>query len=86
MAALLDRLPIPTAFSWFQGLDWVMYDSEVGESTPNLYLFGELRDPLKREYFTGYYFLVSLFKIPLASWLIFAWALWLLARERRAGD
>lgn len=66
----LGPLPMPIAFAWFQGLDWVLHDSGTGAATPNLYLFGELRDPTRGESFTGYYFLVSIFKVPLAAQLI----------------
>jgi hypothetical protein len=63
----LGALPMPVAFAWFQGLDWVLDTYSVGEQY--LYLFGELRHPADGP-FTAYYFLVSLFKVPIATQLL----------------
>jgi hypothetical protein len=79
----LGHLPVPTSFAWFQGLDWVLHDSKAGAATANLYLFGELRDPTRGESFPGYYFLVSLFKVPIAAQLILLLAMGRLLWQRR---
>jgi 4-amino-4-deoxy-L-arabinose transferase-like glycosyltransferase len=79
----LAKVPVPTSFAWFQGLDWVLHDSSAGEATPRLYLFGELRNPGQGDAFTGYYFLVSLFKVPLSAQLILALAAFRMIRQRR---
>lgn len=82
----LGPLPVPTSFAWFQGLDWVLHDSKTGAATPNLYLFGEMRDPTRGESFTGYYFLVSLFKVPIATQIILFAALIAMLWRRPSRD
>lgn len=82
----LGKVPAPVSFAWLQGLDWVLHDSSAGAATPHLYLFGELRDPATQDPFTGYYFLVSLFKVPLPVQLILLLAAGTLLRQRDRHD
>ncbi len=78
----VGRLPVPLAYPYLEGLDWVKESDEYGTTSGNAYLLGEVRD--KRDpgrAFPGYFFVASLFKVPLATQVLFAWSLVLLFRQ-----
>jgi len=74
-AGRLAELPLPLPVPYLEGMDWVKANETQG-SFGNLYLLGELR---RRgpdlEGFAGYFFVVGLFKEPLATLAAVAWAL-----------
>jgi hypothetical protein len=67
----LGNIPVPLPFPYLEGFDLTYYYGEEGRAFGNTYLFGELRDG--KEMFTGYYLIVSFFKVPIATQLII-WA------------
>ncbi len=69
----LRLLPVPTPYPYLQGLDLVMFNERTGENYGNIYLLGQVR---KGTGFTGYYFIASLFKVPLALLALLVFALW----------
>ncbi len=74
-SAALRNLPIPTPYPYLQGLDLVMFNERTGENYGNIYLLGQVH---KGTGFIGYYFIASLFKVPLAilALLVLAFYAW----------
>ena len=70
----IGSLPIPTPYPYLDGLDWVQARERSGVGYARLYMLGELR---QFENFKGYYIFASLLKIPIATQLMFAVAIWL---------
>jgi len=72
----LKKTPIPLPYPYLEGLDYVMFRERTGDGYGNIYLLGQLR---KGTGFEGYYFIASLFKVPLPilGLLIFAFWEWL---------
>jgi hypothetical protein len=77
--AMLGNVPVPTPYPYLQGLDLVFYRESTGIGAGNIYLLGTLH-PV--EGFKGYYFVASLFKVPIASQLILLAALILYFRDK----
>ena len=67
-------LPIPTPYSFLQGLDWVVYNDASGSSHGRIYLLGDLQT----QGFLSYYLVAILFKVPLAGLLLFGWAVFVI--------
>jgi hypothetical protein len=65
---LPGMLPVPVAYPYLEGLDWVLQRERVGSVFGSLYMLGELRDG---QGFKGYYFITYLFKVPLSIQLLF---------------
>ena len=86
-AGQLGRLPVPLAYPYLEGLDWVKQSDDDGNTSGNAYLLGEVRD--KRDphrAFGGYFLIATLFKAPLATQILFAWALVMLVWRFSARD
>ncbi len=66
-----EGLRVPVPYPYFEGLDWVLEREQTGEGFGNIYLLGRVH---QGRGFPGYYFVACLFKVPLATQL-----LWLLA-------
>ncbi len=69
----LKNARIPTPYPYLEGLDLVMFNERTGQNYGNIYLLGELR---KGSGFIGYYFIASLFKVPLAILALLVFAFW----------
>ena len=69
----LKYIPVPVPYPYLEGLDFVMFRERTGDGYGNIYLLGELR---KGAGFAGYYFIASLFKVPLAILALLIFALW----------
>jgi 4-amino-4-deoxy-L-arabinose transferase-like glycosyltransferase len=67
----LSRIPVPLPYPYVEGLDWVIQRERTGEGYGNIYLLGETR---KGEGFAGYYFVATLFKLPLGTLALLAGA------------
>jgi Dolichyl-phosphate-mannose-protein mannosyltransferase len=65
--ALLDNVSVPTPYPYLQGLDLVLYRENTGTGYGNIYLLGRLHEV---EGFKGYYFVASLFKVPLGTQIV----------------
>jgi hypothetical protein len=70
---ILKKIPIPLPYPYLEGLDFVMFRERTGDGYGNIYLLGELR---KGTGFEGYYFIASLFKVPLPILALLIFALW----------
>lgn len=76
-----NGLRVPVPYPYFEGLDWVLQRERTGEGFGHIYLLGHVH---KGRGFLGYYFVACLFKVPLATqilWLLAAIA-YLLRRRR----
>jgi hypothetical protein len=76
---VLGGVPVPTPYPYLQGLDLVLYRESTGTGYGNIYLLGNLH-PV--EGFKGYYFVASLFKVPVATQLILLAALVVYFRDK----
>jgi hypothetical protein len=76
----LDAVPVPVAYPWLEGLDWVHHRERSGEGYGRIYLRGELRE---HGGFRGYYLWAWLYKVPLPTQLLLAAALVVAWRRRR---
>jgi len=86
-AGQMGRLPVPLAYPYLEGLDWVKQSDDDGNTSGNAYLLGETRDKRDpRRAFGGYFLIASFFKVPLATQILLAWALVMLARQFSARD
>jgi hypothetical protein len=68
----LGRWPVPVPYPYLEGLDLVRYRDVSGEGYGQVYLLGQTRAVGG---FPGYFFVASLFKMPLAEQLIILAAL-----------
>jgi len=60
----LAALPVPVAYPYLEGLDWVHHRERTGEGYGRIYLRGELRE---HGGFPGYYLWCWLYKVPLPT-------------------
>ena len=60
-------LPVPLPYPFLQGLDDVRQRERSGRGYGNIYLLGQLR----KDGFIGYYFYAYLYKVPIATQIIF---------------
>jgi hypothetical protein len=63
----ISDLPVPLPYPYLQGLDDVRQRERSGRGYGNIYLFGQLN----KEGFPGYYFYAFVYKVPLATQIIF---------------
>ncbi len=68
-AGRLSQIPLPLPYPYVEGLDWVIQRERTGEGYGNIYLLGETR---KGQGFAGYYFVATLFKLPLGTLALLA--------------
>ena len=75
---IIANLPLPLPVPYLQGLDLCKFEERMGRAWGNIYMAGRLRvnhhDGTLRG-FPGYYFYAALFKVPIATQLIFLAAL-----------
>ncbi len=76
---ILGNMPVPTPYPYLQGLDLVFYRESTGVGSGNIYLLGKVHSV---EGFKGYYFVASLFKVPITTQLILLAALIVYFRDR----
>jgi hypothetical protein len=76
-----SSLPVPLPYPYLEGLDLVRLADRTGESYGNIYLLGQTRKPGG---FAGYFFVASLFKVPLVSQIAFLVALGVYFFRRKA--
>jgi Dolichyl-phosphate-mannose-protein mannosyltransferase len=76
--SIIANLPVPLPVPYLQGLDLCKFEEKMGKGWGNIYMAGKLRmnhhDGTLRG-FPGYYFYAALFKVPIATQLIFLVAL-----------
>lgn len=60
----LAGVPVPVAYPYLEGLDWVHHRERTGEGYGRIYLRGELRE---HGGFPGYYLWCWLYKVPLPT-------------------
>jgi len=70
--SVLQNIPVPVPYPYLEGLDLVLYNESTSENYGSTYMLGELR---QGEGFAGYFFVASLFKIPIPILLLIAAAL-----------
>ena len=75
---IVANLPVPLPIPYLQGLDLCKFEERMGQAWGNIYMAGRLRvnhhDGTLRG-FPGYYFYAALFKVPIATQVIFLVAL-----------
>jgi phage-related holin len=69
----LRKIPVPVPYPYLEGLDFVMYRERTGDGYGNIYLLGQLREGTG---FFGYYFIASMFKVPLPILALLVYAFW----------
>jgi 4-amino-4-deoxy-L-arabinose transferase-like glycosyltransferase len=75
----LAELPVPVAYPYLEGLDWVHHRERTGEGYGRIYLRGELRE---HGGFLGYYLWCWLYKVPLPTMALLLAALVVAWRRR----
>jgi hypothetical protein len=87
---IVANLPVPLPVPYLQGLDLCKFEEKMGQAWGNIYMAGKLRVNYHNgtlRGFPGYYFYAALFKVPIATQLIFLAALFgYLWRRDRAGS
>jgi 4-amino-4-deoxy-L-arabinose transferase-like glycosyltransferase len=65
---VVGNIPIPVPYPYIQGLDMVRYHERTGESFGNIYLKGEVRETVGKDFegFKSYFSYAFLFKEPIA--------------------
>ncbi len=87
---IIANLPLPLPVPYLQGLDLCKFEEKMGQGWGNLYMAGKVRinhhDGTLRG-FPGYYFYAALFKVPIATQVIFLVALftYFWRRDQAAG-
>jgi hypothetical protein len=75
---IIANLPLPLPVPYLQGLDLCKFEEKMGHGWGNIYMAGNIRvnrhDGTLRG-FPGYYFYAAVFKVPIATQLIFLFAL-----------
>ena len=61
---IVQDIRVPFPYPYLQGLDRVIFNERTGENFGNIYLLGQLR---AGQGFTGYYFVASALKVPIAT-------------------
>ena len=75
---IIANLPVPLPVPYLQGLDLCKFEEKMGQAFGNIYMAGKLRVNYHNgtlRGFPGYYFYAALFKVPIATQLIFFAAL-----------
>jgi hypothetical protein len=75
---VIDHIPLPLPVPYLQGLDLCKFEERMGQGWGNIYMAGKLRVNHHNgtlHGFPGYYFYAALFKVPIATQLIFLAAL-----------
>jgi hypothetical protein len=75
---VVRHIPLPLPIAYVQGLDLCKFEEKMGKAWGNIYMAGKVRvnhhDGTLRG-FPGYYFYAALFKVPIATQVIFLVAL-----------
>jgi len=81
---MINNLVIPTPYPYLEGLDWVIQREQTGEGYGSPYMLGMVNP--RGQGFLGYYFVASLFKVPIASQVIILLSLivYVVDKKRRA--
>jgi hypothetical protein len=77
----LAAVPVPVAYPYLEGLDWVHHRERTGEGYGRIYLRGELRE---HGGFRGYYLWAWLYKVPMPAQALLLAALVVAWRRRHA--
>ena len=80
---LVNSIPLPLPYPFIDGLDFMRYIDDTGQTFGNMYLLGRLHD--KGKGFKSYYFIAMLFKVPIATLFIIFMALVNDGRARKKG-
>jgi hypothetical protein len=75
---IIANLPLPLPVPYLQGLDLCKVEEKMGQAWGNIYMAGKLRVNYHNgtlRGFPGYYFYAALFKVPIATQVIFLAAL-----------
>jgi hypothetical protein len=75
---IIGNLPLPLPVPYVQGLDLVKFEERMGGAFGNIYMAGQVRvNPHNGTLhgFPGYYFYAALFKMPIATQIVFLAAL-----------
>jgi hypothetical protein len=75
---IIGTLPLPLPVPYVQGLDLVKFEERTGKAFGNIYMAGQLRvnhHDGTLHGFPGYYFYAALFKVPIATQIVFLVAL-----------
>ncbi len=84
-APIIGRLPVPVPYPFLQGLDLTKESEETGRTYGDIYLLGELRNPLTPDFrpFKSYFVVAWFYKEPIALQILFIWGLVWIVRNRR---
>jgi hypothetical protein len=75
---IVGNLPLPLPVPYVQGLDLCKFEEKMGEAFGNIYMAGQVRvnhHDGTLHGFPGYYFYAALFKVPIATQIVFLAAL-----------
>lgn len=72
VTAVWPGASLPMPYPYIEGLDWVLARERTGAGYGNVYLLGETRSG---EGFPGYFFVASLYKVPLPTLIVWISAL-----------
>ncbi|MGB7874946.1 MAG: glycosyltransferase family 39 protein [Anaerolineales bacterium] len=75
----IKKISVPLPYPYLEGLDLVLNNERTGVSYGNIYLLGQIRHG--NDGFTGYYFIASLLKVPIASQVIYLLAFYVYLRD-----
>ena len=76
----LGNIPIPVPYPYLEGIDLVRYRERMGVGYGRIYLLGNLRDG---DGFTGYFFVASLLKVPVATQILLLLALVTFVKDKK---
>lgn len=82
--SFLSDMPVPLPYPYLEGLDWVLHDERAGVSYGGVYLLGHFSPDGGG--FPGYFFLVFLLKVPIATQLFILAAIIIYIRRKRYSD
>ena len=82
---IFENVPIPLSAPFVEGIDWIFHHDRTGVSFGNIYLLGKIQRTNSEEFvgFKGYYWIASLFKVPLATQLCLLISLFYYFLKRR---
>jgi 4-amino-4-deoxy-L-arabinose transferase-like glycosyltransferase len=83
---IIRNIPLPLPVPYLRGLDLVKFEERMGQGWGNIYMAGKLRlNPHNGTLrgFPGYFFYAAMFKVPIATQVLFLLALFTYFLQRR---
>ena len=82
------HMPVPVPYPYLQGMDMTKFSEQTGRSYGDIYLLGEVRNPLAAGFrpFKSYYVVAWFFKEPIGLQILFFGGLFWIARRRKLDE